>query len=194
MSTPTAGRRPRRSSVETREHVLDTASRLFYGDGITATGVDRIAREAGVAPTTLYRLFASKDDLVTAYVEHGAAGYRDVVRTVTATGTPRDRILALFDATLTMVQSADCRGCPFLMALAEYPDPRSPVHRAAVAVKQWVREHLRHLVAELDPAPRSPERLAARLTLVLEGVYGTVAAAGTVTEARPLVETLLDVG
>ena len=58
-----------RSSAQTREHVLAVANDLFYWHGIRATGVDRVAAEAGVAPTTLYRLFASKDDLIAAYIE-----------------------------------------------------------------------------------------------------------------------------
>src|ERR1700710_2575637 len=123
-TTAPAGRRPRRSAAETREHVLAVATQLFYGDGIRATGVDRVAGEAGVAPTTLYRLFASKDDLVAAYVERAAAGYRELVEEATerAVGTPRDRVLNLFDVQREYVEPDICRGCPFLMALAEYPD------------------------------------------------------------------------
>ena len=58
--------------------------------------MDKIAAEAGVAPTTLYRLFASKDDLVAAYVDRYAAGYRDWIETITSDpdAPPRDRILA----------------------------------------------------------------------------------------------------
>ena len=56
-------------AAETREHVLAVAHELFYWHGIRATGVDAIAAEAEVAPTTLYRLFASKDDLIAAYID-----------------------------------------------------------------------------------------------------------------------------
>ena len=69
-------RRPR-SAATTRTHVLDVAHELFYWQGIKATGVDAIAKAAEVAPTTLYRLFDSKDDLVGAYVERAAAEYRE---------------------------------------------------------------------------------------------------------------------
>jgi hypothetical protein len=74
-------------------------------------------------------------------------------------GTPRDRILALLDALADQVRPEYCRGCPFLMALAEYLD------------------------------------LAGHLTLVMEGVYASVAALGTegpVAVARGAAETLLD--
>ena len=50
-------------------------------------------------------------------------------------GPPRERILALFDALAEQVQPQRCRGCPFLMALAEFPDPQLPAHAGAVATK-----------------------------------------------------------
>jgi len=115
------GRMPR-SSAETREHVLGVAHELFYWHGIRATGVDRVAVAAGVAPTTLYRLFASKDDLIGAYIERADRLYRDWFDAAAAAGgpDPRRQILAVFDALDEQVQPQHCRGCPFLMA------PRSP--------------------------------------------------------------------
>src|ERR1700761_3927786 len=131
-----------RSSAETREHVLAVTNDLFYWQGIRATGVDRVAAQAGVAPTTLYRLFASKDDLVAAYIERAGRLYREWFDSAAAAGgpDPGGQILAVFDALGEQVQPQQCRGCPFLMALAEFPDPQHPAHRAAVAVKAWVRD------------------------------------------------------
>ena len=71
--------RTRRSATDTREHILAVAAELFYWEGIHATGVDTVAARAEVAPTTLYRLFASKEDLVTAYVERCSAAYRELL-------------------------------------------------------------------------------------------------------------------
>ena len=56
----------RRSAKETRKHVLAGAHDLFDWRSIKGTGVDAVAAAAGVAPKTLDRLFASKDDLVAA--------------------------------------------------------------------------------------------------------------------------------
>jgi AcrR family transcriptional regulator len=74
---PTPDTRTRRTAAQTREHVLAIANELFYWHGIRATGIDAVAAEAGVAPTTLYRLFASKDDLIAAYVERADRLYRE---------------------------------------------------------------------------------------------------------------------
>ncbi|HEY3262851.1 MAG TPA: helix-turn-helix domain-containing protein, partial [Pseudonocardiaceae bacterium] len=52
-----------------RERILAAATRLFYEEGILATGVDRVIAEAGVAPMTVYRHFGGKDELVTATLD-----------------------------------------------------------------------------------------------------------------------------
>lgn len=174
----------RRTAAETREHVLEVAHELFYWEGIRATGVDRVAARAGVAPTTLYRLFADKDDLVAAYIDRAHQGYRQwFAEAVAAGGTdPHDRILALFDALIEQVQPGQCRGCPFLMALAEYPDPTSGPHRNAVEMKTWVREQFGELARAANAG--DPEALADHLALAMEGVYATVAALGVTGPAR----------
>ena len=187
-----------RPAADTREHVLEVARRLFYWEGIRATGIDRVAAEAGVAPTTLYRLFGSKDGLVGAYIERESRGFRDWFdATVEAAGTdPRARILAIFDALAVQVRPENCRGCPFLMALAEFPDTDVEAHRHAVDNKAWVRERFGALTRELaavDEIPE-PEALADRLALVMDGVYGSVAALGTdgpARDVRRFVESLL---
>jgi AcrR family transcriptional regulator len=200
MPPSPAGRRTvmPRTAAQTREHVLQVANELFYWHGIRATGVDKVAAQAGVAPTTLYRLFASKDDLVAAYVERADRLYREWFDEAIEAGgrDPRERILALFGALDEQVQPQRCRGCPFLMALAEFPDPALPAHRHAVATKAWVRARLGELTAALaDTAPvDDPAALADHLALVMEGVYASAQALGAdgpARRARALAEMLL---
>ncbi|GAA1585490.1 hypothetical protein GCM10009789_43890 [Kribbella sancticallisti] len=82
------------------------------------------AAEAEIAPTTLYRLFASKDELIAAYVDRAYEGYRERFGTSLDRGgdDPLQRMLALFDEQNLMLQPDVCRGCPFLMVLTEFPD------------------------------------------------------------------------
>jgi AcrR family transcriptional regulator len=198
-TTPTEARRPRRSSAETREHVLDVANELFYWEGIRATGIDRVAQAAGVGPTTLYRLFANKDELIAAYVERNSQGYRQALAEATdvAAGTARERVMALFDTIAEQVQPEICRGCPFLMALAEFPDPTHPAHVIAVSTKAWVRDLLRDLAEALADAEgvEDPALLADQLALVVEGVYASVQAlsvSGPAAHARETAQALID--
>ena len=183
-----AGARPRRSAEQTREHALTVAGELFYRDGVRATGVDTIAARAGIAPPTLYRLFATKDELVAAYVERCSNAYKDRLSTASAAsaGTVRERIRDVFAVFTHDAVSETCRGCPFLLVLAEYPDPASPAHIQAVAHKTWVRALLHDLVGELAheaPIP-DPAALAEHLVLVAEGIYGSAQVSGGGGPAR----------
>jgi AcrR family transcriptional regulator len=192
---PGKGAYVRRTAAETREHVLEVAHTLFYWEGIRATGVDRIAAEAGVAATTLYRLFASKDDLVAAYVDRAHEGYREWFARAVEAGRddPRQRILAVFDALTEQVQPSVCRGCPFLMVLAEFPDPASAPHRNAVAMKTWVRARFGELARACTAT--DSDALADQLALTMEGVYASVQALGVTgpaSQVRAMVQLLLD--
>ncbi|WP_211261231.1 TetR/AcrR family transcriptional regulator [Pseudonocardia acaciae] len=191
---------PRRTSAQTREHILQVAHELFYWRGIRATGVDTVAAEAGIAPTTLYRLFDSKDDLVAAYVERaGEEQRRRILDAVADDGRhPRERIMALFDVLeAELPPSSRCRGCVFLMTLTEVPDQALPAHRHAVAMKAWIRATVRALTAELaNTTPvDDPTLLADRLVLVMEGFTASAHALGPDGPAgcaRALAEHLLD--
>ena len=180
----------RRRSSETRENVLSVAHELFYWSGIRATGIDRVAAEAEVAPTALYRVFSSKDALVAAYVARMDQNYRAWFTEATrADGrTAAERIVSLFDALTERVQPEICRGCPFLMALTEFPDADLEAHRIAARLKRWVRARFRNLAAELASERThgrvTPRLLADHLMLLFEGVYATVQALGPMGPAR----------
>jgi len=184
----------RRTAEETRAHVLGVARDLFYRQGIRATGVDEVAAKAGVAPTTLYRVFSSKDDLVGAYVERVDQDFRDLfAEAVAAAGPdPRDQILAIFDREFEEIDSGRFRGCPESMTLAEFPDPGLPAHRNAIAGKSWIRQRIGELTAQLGTGATA--ELADRLPLVFEGMLATGQALGPdgpARQARNLAEAIL---
>jgi AcrR family transcriptional regulator len=54
----------------TRERILETAQRLFAGQGYEATTTRDIAREAGIATGTLFNYFATKEDILTSQAHH----------------------------------------------------------------------------------------------------------------------------
>ena len=53
-----------------QKRILEVANRLFYAEGVRATGTEKIMSIAEVAKATFYRHFESKDDLVLAYLDH----------------------------------------------------------------------------------------------------------------------------
>ena len=136
-----------------RRRLLDTATRLFYARGIHAVGVDRIIAEADVAKATFYNHFPSKDDLVVAYLDEIDRLGRAAVAALPKQ-PPRKMIVAIMGRISEAVTAGDWRGCPFLNAAAEFPNPTSPVRQAIDARRAWYHGSLRDLLAaEGDPAP-----------------------------------------
>ena len=136
-----------------RQRLLGTATRLFYAEGIHAVGIDRIIAEAGVAKATFYNHFPSKDDLVLAYIEDQDRIGREAVAALPKQ-SPRDMIAAVLGRISAAVVVGDWRGCPFLNAAAEYPDPNSKVRLAIDARRFWYHGVLCDLLAaDGDPAP-----------------------------------------
>lgn len=164
-----------------RERILDAAAELFYRDGIRAVGVDTVIARSGVAKMSLYRNFASKDELVCAYLERNIAQHAAWWDRVTARhpGDPRAQMQALFTALGHWIDHPKFQGCPFTSAAAELRDPANPAHALAVAHKRMVRDRLRTLAAAAGAD--DPERLTAQLQLLMEGAY----AAGRALDLGP---------
>jgi AcrR family transcriptional regulator len=172
MSAPRLGNpqaSPPKAPSATRAKVLDAAERLFYEEGIRATGVESIAQAAGVAKISLYRTFDTKDDLVVAYLRRRRRAYWERWDALAGQhDDPADRLLAVIDHIADRASVPGYRGCPFMNCAIEFPDPASPQHVLAAAVKAEVRQRLTSMCA---PLSASPARLADALFLLIEGAY-----------------------
>ncbi|MDG6109921.1 TetR/AcrR family transcriptional regulator [Dactylosporangium aurantiacum] len=142
---------------EARLRLLTTASEIFYAEGIHAVGVDRIIAEAKVTRATFYRHFPGKEDLILAYLREADRMIRGQVDAA-ATGDlpPADALRAVAEAIAHGIRSPGFRGCAFLNAVAEYPDPGHPVHQAVLAHRQWFLDTVTALLARIDPAVAGP--------------------------------------
>ncbi|MEO3796978.1 TetR/AcrR family transcriptional regulator [Nonomuraea sp. B10E15] len=150
--TESGGRRS-----EARARLLDTATRLFYTEGINAVGIDRIVAEAQVTRATLYRHFPGKEDLILAYLNETDQAVRVVTDAAIAGGLPAaETVRAVGRAIAQSIQSPGFRGCAFLNAVAEYPDPDHPVHRAVIAHRRWFLDTVTGLLARIREAHAGP--------------------------------------
>ena len=164
-----------------RERILDTAAELFYREGIRAVGIDTIIAKSGVAKMSLYRNFASKDELVCAYLERNIAQHAAWWDRVTARhpGDPRAQMKALFVALGHWIDHPKFQGCPFTTAAAELRDPANPAHALAMTHKRMVRDRLCALATAAGA--EDPDRLTGQLQLLMEGAY----AAGRALDLGP---------
>ncbi|MEU8132672.1 TetR/AcrR family transcriptional regulator [Streptodolium elevatio] len=149
----------RRRESPARRRVLDTATTLFYAEGVHAVGIDRIIAEAGVAKATFYHHFPAKDVLVHAYLDEQYRAQRDAVAAVReASGgeNPRELLLAVFDRMGEIAREPGFRGCPFINAAAEFPDAGHPVRQAVLDHRVWFRTVMTELLAAAGD-PRAAE-------------------------------------
>jgi len=189
-----AGRRGR-----ARQQLLEAAARRFYADGVAATGIDTITAEAGVAKMSLYNNFASKADLVRAYLEARHEEWLGLYRRrLERAHGPREGVLAVFDAYADHAEQAyehGFRGCGLLNAAAELPadDPGRAVVRAhKEEVEDLMAGHLNEL---LRSRPAEAGALAEHLSFLLEGAVARAGLEGDSTRlhhARQLASALLD--
>ena len=134
-----------------RDRILATAYDLFSRHGIRAVGVDRVVAEAGVAKTTLYRHFPSKDALVVAVLGLREQRWsRDWLQhEVERRGGPAQaRLLVIFDLFGEWFRRKDYEGCLFCRTLLELGDRTSPPGAASVAALTNVHSWLTGLAKE----------------------------------------------
>lgn len=163
-----------------RERIETAAARLFYHNGIHATGVELIAREANVSKRTLYQHFPGKNDLVESYLRRmdTEGGSPNEQRLADPNLTARERLLAIFE----MSQREVMRGCPFHNAAVE----SAGTLRGADDI---VRAHKQRIIGRLIAVAREagvadPELLGQQLAVLFEGA---TALATSLNDTAPVV-------
>jgi AcrR family transcriptional regulator len=154
-----------------RERVLEAASALFYQRGVHAVGVDLVVETAGVAKTSLYRHFGTKDDLVVAFLAREDREFWGTWDRVAE--MHKDAADAELDAHLEWIGERagrlNYRGCPQINVAAEFPDTDHPARRVAADHKREMRRRLQSIAERLG-VPR-PAELAGQLSLLINGVF-----------------------
>lgn len=178
-----------------QERILETADRLFYGQGIRAVGVDTIAAEIGISKRTLYNHYPSKDDLIVAYLS------RRLKPALPSDRPPLDQILGSFERLERTIGAQGgtgggaggvFRGCPFVNAVAELKDTTHAAARIALAFKEQRRKWFQDLLLKLGVA--DTETLSMQLLLLIDGAIAAAIVRGdpkVATAAREAALVLL---
>jgi AcrR family transcriptional regulator len=167
-----------RETPDARQRILETADRLFYENGIRTVGIDRIIAEAGVAKMSLYKHFASKDELILAVLKYreakvmeflGAALERHGKRT-------KDKVRAMFAALKDWFESPGFRGCAFQNATVELANPDHAGTQFVRAHKQRFQAFLARLIEE--SCGKAASKVAPAVGLLVEGAIVTAVIQG----------------
>ena len=173
-----------------RDRILNTARDLFYKEGARAVGVDTVVARSGVAKTSLYRWFPSKDALIVAVLEQEQkdrwAGWDKTASL--SDPEPRARLRAHLNGIARFVSSSHFRGCPFMNITVEFADPQHPARVLATAEMQELRRRLRGLVDNIEGV-RNPEELTEQLLLLVDGAFSSAQALGKAGPQHLLVAT-----
>lgn len=171
---------------EARSRLLNAATGLFYAEGLHSVGVDRVIAAAQVTRATLYRHFPGKDDLVVAYLTQADEAIRTRVDAARAQdASPDDIVRTVGRSIADDIQGSGFRGCAFLNAAAEYPDPAHPVHQAVLRHRKWFLATITELLSDTGEA--DPEPAARHFVMLRDGAM----AAGCLTDPKPICETFL---
>jgi AcrR family transcriptional regulator len=174
----------RKAAPGVGERILNTASDLFYREGVRAVGIQRVIDEAGIAKASLYAHYASKDELVAACIDKRARAGRTRIETHLSDPSldARGKLLRLFDLQLEWISSADFRGCPFLNASSEIADTSHPARAVTAEHRQWLHALVTRLTKEAGVDP--PDAVAAVLGVLYDGAAASAQIDGNATAAR----------
>ncbi|MBP2329854.1 AcrR family transcriptional regulator [Kibdelosporangium banguiense] len=174
---------PRKPDPTARDRILEIAAQLFDSEGVHAVGLQQIIDAASCGKNTLYREFATKDELVAAYVVRSRDGWTAALeRAAQAASDPADQLLVIVSDVAEQTMAAEFRGCAIYNAHAEFPDPTHPVNKAATANFQLMHESLLDIARRAGAA--DPRTLADRIMLIIDGLKANGAAMGR-TGAAP---------
>lgn len=177
-----------------RERILAIAYELFSRRGVRDVGVNELINRSGVAKASFYRHFASKDELVLAFLER-----RDQQWTVEAivgqarsrADTPEQQLLAIFDVFADWFVRDDFEACSFINILLEM-GASHPLGQASIDYLAKIRSHVQQLAEEAGL--RDTENFSRSWHILMKGsivsaTEGDLAAAG---RARQLAGWLIE--
>jgi AcrR family transcriptional regulator len=183
----------RRPPNDARKSILAAAERLFYNQGIGAVGVDAVAHAARVTKRTLYYHFASKEELIAAYLDARDQVTMNALRNTPSDRGPQpgDRILGVFDFLERWSATSAYRGCPFNNAVAEQslsPKVTAIARRHKATVKSWFAQQA------AEGGAKHPDEVGAQLLVLLDGALNGAAifdSSQAAVVARTMAEAIL---
>ena len=180
MGRPAAAKPGEEAPESVRDRILNTARELFYREGARAVGVDMVVAQSGVAKTSLYRWFPSKDALIAAVLEKEA---QDIWtgwdrNNQPPSPTPPPKPPGQFQGIARFVSSPKYRGCPFRNITVEFPDSEHPARKIASGVQFELQRRIRGLVDQMEGV-RDPAELTDQLVLLVDGAFSVAQCMGS---------------
>src|SRR3954470_11059743 len=136
--------------IPPRQRILDAADDLFLKQGIRGVGVEAIAEAAGTNKMTLYRHFASKDELIAEWARGLVAQKEALWDELRAKypDDPQQQLIEWSERVAAKLAEMERRGSMLANALAELPDKNHPARRVIQAHKLREHKHIQQVCTE----------------------------------------------
>ena len=156
-----------------RDELVQKALQAFYRNGFHATGMDMLVAETGISKTSMYKHFRTKEDLILAVLRLRDERFRNWLyrRMEELADTPREQLIAMFDALEEWFGEPGYKGCMFIKASSEYQVASHPIHMQSADHKRMLESHITELAEEAGLS--DPGGLARQLLLLKEGAIVT---------------------
>lgn len=145
---------------DTRNHILDTATEMFWSTSYHAVNMNALSRKAGLNKATIYQYFASKEDLAVAAVNRAADLSEDYVykQAISETDDPQDQLRRIYQRAYEIQKSihqsdGKCRGCPFVNIGVELSTTSPPIRKAVASVFIKFEGYYQQIATANGPAP-----------------------------------------
>lgn len=169
--------------MDYRSKLITAAEQLFNRQGFNATGMDDLAKEAGMSSRTLYKHAGSKTSLITSVLAERDQRFM--------TRLDASSVDAIFQTQAEWLEEESSRGCLFLRAHGETGGDTAEISAAMTAHKARFREQVAQAV-ERDIG-RHDDELTEQILILFEGATAAAAYRGkaTIAVARRAAATLI---
>jgi AcrR family transcriptional regulator len=157
------------SRLDAKSLILDATARLMERNGVRAVSMDDIAAAAGFTKRTVYYHFATKEELVTAWLSRRSENTSSHKGEIIA--DPVAAILSLFSDLVSHIETSEFCGCPFVLTTSEL---FGESHAALGVARNHKRQRLQWFEEQADKSGASdPKVLAQQLMVIWEGAWAS---------------------
>ena len=178
-----------------KQKILQVSTDLFQTRGINSTGVDTIVAVAGTTKMTLYKYFATKEELILAVLQQSHQDFQNWMNDkLGGLGEkPDEKIQKLFEFIEEWVTSPSFAGVAFIKASAEFPNEENRIHQLSSQQSREFRQFISKLAQEAGI--KDAEGLALQLSILFEGAVQAEQikrGSGAIKSAKKAAKTLID--
>ncbi|MFY0631476.1 MAG: TetR/AcrR family transcriptional regulator [Flavobacteriaceae bacterium] len=132
---------------EVRNHIVETASNLFYTNGYNLTGINQIISEAGIAKATLYNHFKSKEDICVSYLQYKNTAFLEKIKEhCSSKNEGKEQVLGVLTFLQLFYNDRNFNGCWCINTISELPKDNQKIRLEIQKQKQQLIDYIQELI------------------------------------------------